>query len=54
MHNFFDRHKLIEGQYKLSEIHVDYELGRGNSKVYKAIMNGINYALKQIYIRNDK
>lgn len=36
MLDFFANHTVLEGDYKLSDIVVDEELGRGNAHVYTA------------------
>lgn len=48
MLNFFVHHTLIEGDYKLNEVRVLDEIGRGNSNVYTAEIHENLYALKQI------
>lgn len=53
MLNFFAHHTLIEGDYKLNDIKVMDEIGRGNSHVYTAFIHDDLYALKQIEIKND-
>lgn len=48
MLNFFAHHTLIEGDFKLNDIRVMDEIGRGNSYVYTAFIRDNLYALKQI------
>ncbi len=48
MLNFFAHHTLIEGDFKLNDIRVMDEIGRGNSYVYTAFIRDNLHALKQI------
>jgi hypothetical protein len=53
MFDFFANHVVLEGDYRLEEIKVEEELGRGNAHVYTATIKDNTYALKQIEIKND-
>ena len=53
MFDFFANHKVMEGDYRLEDIKVDEEIGRGNAHVYIATIKGKTSALKQIEIKND-
>lgn len=53
MFDFFANHTVLEGDYRLSDIKVEEELGRGNAHVYTATIKDHTYALKQIEIKND-
>jgi hypothetical protein len=48
MFDFFANHTVLEGDYKLSDIRVEEELGRGNAHVYTASIKNEMFALKQI------
>jgi hypothetical protein len=53
MFDFFANHVVVEGDYRLEEIRVEEELGRGNAHVYTACVRGETLALKQIEIKTD-
>lgn len=53
MFDFFANHTVLEGDYRIDDIKVEEELGRGNAHVYTAQIKGETYALKQIEIKND-
>lgn len=53
MFDFFANHTVLEGDYRLEEIKVEEELGRGNAHVYTACVREQMFALKQIEIKND-
>lgn len=53
MFDFFANHTAIEGDYRIEDIKVQQELGRGNAHVYTASIKGETYALKQIEIKTD-
>ena len=53
MFDFFANHTVLEGDYRIEDIKVEEELGRGNAHVYTISIKGQTYALKQIEIKND-
>ena len=48
MFNFFANHTVMEGDYRLEDIKVEEEIGRGNAHVYYVSIKNKTSALKQI------
>ena len=51
--DFFSKQTLLEGDYKLPQIEIECEIGRGHSNVYGVKINGSLYAMKQLEIDTD-